>query len=109
MKIGLVRHFKVDCPHKMMMTSEEFRDWSEKYEHARILKKKVNMSGINWDVCYCSDLERAVETAKEVYSGNIYIDMPGFLNPRASRRISKEPEGESAVFFVRLTGRKIMC
>ncbi len=74
MKIGLVRHFKVDCPHKMMMTSEEFREWSEKYEHARILKKKINMSGINWDVCYCSDLERAVETAKEVYSGNIYID-----------------------------------
>ena len=74
MKIGLVRHFKVDCPHKMMMPSEEFREWSEKYEHARILKKKVNMSGINWDVCYCSDLERAVETAKEVYSGNIYID-----------------------------------
>ena len=67
MKIGLVRHFKVDCPHKVMMTSKEFREWSEKYEHARILKKKVNMSGIHWDICYCSDLERAVETAKEVY------------------------------------------
>ena len=75
MKIGLVRHFKVDCPHKVMMTSKEFREWSEKYEHARILKKKVNMSGIHWDICYCSDLERAVETAKEVYSGNIYVDM----------------------------------
>lgn len=74
MKIGLVRHFKVDCPHKFMMTSEEFRAWSEKYEHARILKKKVNMSGIHWDICYCSDLERAVETAKEVYSGNILVD-----------------------------------
>lgn len=74
MKIGLVRHFKVDCPHKIMMTSKEFREWSEKYEHAGILKKKVNMSGIKWDVCYCSDLERAVETAKEVYSGNIYVD-----------------------------------
>ena len=67
MKIGLVRHFKVDCPHKVMMTSKEFREWSEKYEHACILKKKVNMSGIHWDVCYCSDLERAVETAKEVF------------------------------------------
>ena len=74
MKIGLVRHFKVDCPHKFMMTSEEFREWSEKYEHARIMKKKVNMSGIQWDICYCSDLERAVETAKEVYSGNIFVD-----------------------------------
>ena len=35
MKIGLVRHFKVDCPHKVMMTSKEFREWSEKYEHVR--------------------------------------------------------------------------
>ncbi|WP_026835738.1 histidine phosphatase family protein [Eubacterium xylanophilum] len=74
MKIGLVRHFKVDCPHKVMMTSREFREWSEKYEHARILKKKVNMGGIKWDVCYCSDLERAIKTAEEVYTGNIYVD-----------------------------------
>lgn len=74
MKIGLVRHFKVDCPHKVMMTSKEFREWSEKYEHAGILKKEVNMYGIDWDICYCSDMERAVETAEEVYSGNIYVD-----------------------------------
>ena len=99
MKIGLVRHFKVDCPHKVMMTSKEFREWSEKYEHARILKKKVNMSGIHWDICYCSDLERAVETAKEVYSGNIYV---------ASRRILKARDGEYVSSFVRLTGHRII-
>lgn len=64
MKIGLVRHFKVDCPHKVMMTSKEFREWSEKYEHARILKKKVNMSGILGHLLL-QCLERAVETAKE--------------------------------------------
>lgn len=74
MRIGLLRHFKVDCPHKNWMTSEEFREWSTKYEHARVMKKRVNMFGIAWDVCYCSDLERAVTTAKEVYVGNIYID-----------------------------------
>ena len=74
MKIGLVRHFKVNCPHKHMMTSEEFREWSQKYEHAGVIKNKVNMYGIDWDICYSSDLQRAVTTAKEVYSGNIYVD-----------------------------------
>ena len=74
MRIGLVRHLEVDCPHKNMMTSEEFREWSEKYEHAGVIKNRVNMYGINWDICYSSDLKRAVTTAKEVYSGNIYLD-----------------------------------
>ncbi len=74
MKIGLVRHFKVKCPHKRLMTSKEFREWSEKYERAGVMKKKVNMYGTKWDVCYCSDLQRAVTTAKEVYSGKVYID-----------------------------------
>lgn len=74
MRIGLVRHFKVNCPHKRMMTSEEFRKWSEKYEHSRVIKKPVEMYGIEWDVCYSSDLPRAVTTAREVYSGNIQVD-----------------------------------
>ena len=32
------------------------------------------MYGIRWDICYSSDIPRAVATAKEVYSGNIYVD-----------------------------------
>lgn len=74
MRIGLLRHFKVNCPHKRMMTSGEFREWSEKYEVSKVIKKKVDMYGIKWDVCYVSDLPRAITTAKEVYSGNIKID-----------------------------------
>lgn len=74
MRIGLVRHFKVNCPHKKMMTSKEFREWSEKYEHSKVIKKPVEMYGIDWDICYSSDLPRAVTTAKEVYSGNIHLD-----------------------------------
>ncbi len=74
MRIGLLRHFKVNCPHKKMMTSEEFRQWSEKYEVSKVIKKKVDMYGIEWDVCYVSDLPRAITTAKEVYSGNLKID-----------------------------------
>lgn len=74
MRIGLLRHFKVHCPHKKMMTSEEFREWSEKYEVSKVIKNKVEMYGIEWDICYASDLPRAITTAKDVYSGNLIID-----------------------------------
>ncbi|MBE5967818.1 MAG: histidine phosphatase family protein [Lachnospiraceae bacterium] len=74
MRIGLLRHFKVNCPHKKMMTSREFREWSEKYEVSKVIKKRVEMYGIKWDVCYVSDMPRAITTAKEVYSGNLMID-----------------------------------
>lgn len=74
MRIGLLRHFKVNCPHKKMMTSKEFREWSEKYEVSKVIKRPVEMYGIEWDCCYVSDLPRAITTAKEVYSGNIVID-----------------------------------
>lgn len=74
MRIGLLRHFKVNCPHKKMMTSKEFREWSERYEKSKVIKKHVDMFGVEWDICYVSDLPRAVTTAKEVYSGNLHID-----------------------------------
>ncbi len=74
MRIGLLRHFKVNCPHKKMMTSEEFRQWSEHYERSRVIKNKVDMYGCKWDICYVSDLPRAITTAKEVYSGHLHID-----------------------------------
>jgi broad specificity phosphatase PhoE len=57
-----------------MMTSGEFREWSEKYEVSKVIKKKVEMYGIEWDICYASDLPRAVATAQEVYSGNVMLD-----------------------------------
>lgn len=39
MRIGLVRHFKVQCLHKCMMTSKEFREWLERYEHSKVVEK----------------------------------------------------------------------
>ena len=32
------------------------------------------MDGIEWDICYVSDLPRAITTAKEVYSGHLIMD-----------------------------------
>ena len=40
MRIGLLRHFKVNCPHQKRMTSGEFREWSRKYEVSKVIKKK---------------------------------------------------------------------
>ncbi|MDI9508991.1 MAG: histidine phosphatase family protein [Clostridiales bacterium] len=74
MRIGLIRHFKVDCPHKKMMTAEEFSEWSRKYEKAKVIKKKVEMYGIEWDICYVSDMPRALVTAKDLYEGKPVID-----------------------------------
>ncbi|MBH1942237.1 histidine phosphatase family protein [Mobilitalea sibirica] len=74
MRIGLLRHFKVNCPHKRMMTSKEFIEWSQKYEVSKVIKKKVEMYGIKWDVCYVSDMPRAITTAKEVYDGTLKVD-----------------------------------
>lgn len=74
MRIGLLRHYKVNCPHKRMMTSNEFREWSDRYEVSKVIKNEVEMYGIVWDICYASDLPRAVATANEVYSGNLRID-----------------------------------
>ena len=65
MRIGLLRHFKVKCPHKKMMTSAEFREWSEKYEVSKVIVKPVEMDGIEWDICYVSNMPRAITTAKE--------------------------------------------
>lgn len=39
MRIGLVRHFKVQCPHKRMMISKEFRECLERYEHSKVVEK----------------------------------------------------------------------
>lgn len=74
MRIGLLRHFKVDCPHKKMMTSQEFLEWSRRYDISQVIKTKVEMNGVEWDVCYVSDMPRAIITAKEVYKGSIIID-----------------------------------
>lgn len=74
MRIGLLRHFEVHCPHKRIMTSKEFQAWSNAYNYSSVIKKPVDLGSIKWDICYSSDLPRAITTANEVYRGNIIID-----------------------------------
>jgi len=71
MRIGLVRHFKVDCHKSLFMTSKEFKEWEENYNKSDIIRNDVELMGIKWDKCYSSTLIRAIMTAQDVYKEDI--------------------------------------
>jgi len=72
MKLGLVRHFKVNPPDKKKyLSSEEFKKAMEIYDTAPIIPNKVNLKSDDWDICYCSSLPRAVTTAETIFNKKI--------------------------------------
>lgn len=71
MKIGLIRHFKVNYHKKLFMTSKQFKEWEENYNISEVTKKDVELMGIKWDKCYSSSLIRAIVTAQHVYKEEI--------------------------------------
>ena len=71
MKIGLIRHFKVNYHKKLFMTSKQFKQWEENYNTSEVIKNDVELMGIKWDKCYSSTLIRAIITAQHVYKDEI--------------------------------------
>lgn len=71
MRIGIIRHFKVNCYKKPFMTSKEFKEWEKNYNESDVTRNDVELMEIKWNKCYSSTLIRAVETAKDVYKGEI--------------------------------------
>jgi len=71
MRIGLIRHFKVNYHKNFFMTSKQFKEWEETYNKSDVIKKDVELMGIKWDKCYSSTLIRAFVTAQHVYKDNI--------------------------------------
>ncbi|WP_378956133.1 hypothetical protein [Pelosinus sp. sgz500959] len=71
MRIGVVRHFEVDCSHKCVLSDEEFQEWVRQYDCSPIRKVTMPVEKYNWEKCYCSNLPRAIETAKYIYRGVI--------------------------------------
>lgn len=69
MKIGLIRHFKVNCKPKIFMSSKDFEDWAVLYDDADVIQNEVNLSNIQWNKCYSSDLSRALKTADAIFTG----------------------------------------
>ena len=71
MRIGIVRHFKVNYHKNFFMTSKQFKEWEENYNKSDVIVKDVELMEIKWDKCYSSTLIRAEITAKSVYKGEI--------------------------------------
>lgn len=71
MKIGLMRHLPVIHSHKAFMTSNEFNLWQKGYDTADVKDNSIIMDETIWGKCYCSDLPRAVTTAKKVYTDEL--------------------------------------
>lgn len=69
MRIGLVRHFKVDINTKAVMNNNEFSKWNDEYDVAHVKNFFKESHHLEWKKCYCSDLHRAKETAKFIYDG----------------------------------------
>jgi broad specificity phosphatase PhoE len=73
MKIGLVRHFKVDqqMPKGFLIDYDALTDWFTKYDEADVHYTHVDLSAVNWERCYTSTMSRAYNTARHIYKGEI--------------------------------------
>lgn len=77
MIIGLIRHFKVDFkPVKRIYSADDFSRAMDLYENSPVILDSIKLSNNNWDVCYCSTINRAIVTANNIYNGKIiYTDL----------------------------------
>jgi broad specificity phosphatase PhoE len=66
MKIGLVRHFEVIHSSKKLVNSAEFNEWVSQYDIADVKQSPVDLGDNNWDLCFSSDLHRALQTAQRI-------------------------------------------
>src|SRR5687767_2385775 len=74
MRIGLVRHFKVNqaFPEKRLLTKSDVINWFADYDSTpEIEYKKVDLSNIQWKYCYSSPMLRAINTANYIFDGQI--------------------------------------
>jgi hypothetical protein len=74
MRIGLVRHFKVNhpFPERRCLTKSDVLKWFTDYDSTLNLEyKKVDLSDIHWKHCYSSPMLRAVNTANHIFDGQI--------------------------------------
>jgi len=72
MKVGLVRHFRVmDSSKTNWMNSSDFDNWVQYYNRCDVVYQEHPEKQLAWNVCYSSDLSRAVKTAESLYGGEI--------------------------------------
>lgn len=73
MRIGLVRHYKVNKqnPRKLLVSTDEALQWFREYDESDIEPGETDLGGIDWEHCYSSDQKRAIHTAQLIYEGTI--------------------------------------
>lgn len=71
MKIGIVRHFKVNYKAKSFMNYRDFEKYIVDYDEAEVIENVVDLGNVKWDKCFCSDISRAINTAKAIYGDEI--------------------------------------
>lgn len=72
MRVGLVRHFKVDLKRNRLMTGKEYDEHMYNYDLAPVLPNELVVDKY-WNKCYCSSMPRALTTAKTIYHGEIIV------------------------------------
>jgi len=73
-KVGLVRHFRVKHAYPAKwVTPDEVAEWFAGYDDADVEYGHVDLSGGDWRHCFCSDLPRAIKTARAIFPGEIII------------------------------------
>ncbi len=72
MRIGLIRHFKVEegLP-RGWRTALELHEWRSRYDTSQVISAPLDLGANPWSTCFSSDLERAVLTAKAAFPGEI--------------------------------------
>jgi broad specificity phosphatase PhoE len=91
MKLGLVRHFKVNQNKKKYLSSAEFGVAMKEYDLCPVIPNEVNINQNDWDICYCSTLPRAVTTAKticnkKIIQTDLIVEVP--ISPFTKRKIT---------------------
>ncbi|KRG09430.1 histidine phosphatase family protein [Lederbergia galactosidilytica] len=67
MQLGLVRHFNVNHQKpSRWLTADQFRQWVKHYDEAPIGQAENLEGKLDWELCFTSDLSRAVQTAKSL-------------------------------------------
>ena len=73
MKVGLLRHFRVNkpLPKGRLIAQSDLLQWFDETEAAEVEVTEVELGDTQWQKCYTSDLPRALDTAKYVFEGEI--------------------------------------
>ncbi len=97
--IGLVRHFKVNLDTgNRLYTPNEFNIAMDQYDIAPVIIKPFDSKNIVWNKCYCSDLPRAITTAKTIFP-NSDIEITPLLREVPLRAFTKKRIKLPALFW----------